>query len=568
MYLISQLWSYLALAFLLGALLGYLLWRWCGRPSIESQHERQRKDLTSRLGLVEQERSKFTDAAKQAEAESAKLRAELSHFKSAASEASSKALLFQEADEKLKVELDSARNRASGLSGDAERHQREAAEIRKSLDAERAAAKAREDKLATELAAAKKLANETTEKHQADLKRAQEHAAAEAAKKHADELGKARSALPSELAAKHAEDLKKAHETAKKHEAKVHALMQADTGSKKEIEDAKVSHAAELKKAHEQAAKKHADELAKARSALTSELSAKHSEELKKTRDQATSELRTKREDELKHARDQALAEASAKHAAELKGAREAAAIEAAKRHSEELARIRAQADAAAHAHAEDLKIARNAASAAVSAAALKQTSAASHADSPAMPLSSSRSSTLSAPKGGKVDDLKLIWGVGPEIEKLLNTHGIYHFEKMAHWEAKDIAWFDALLPEFHGRAEREKWVEQAKKLAGGWRPERAIGDKPTNLLTAPREGHADDLKLIWGVGPKFEQVLNNAGIYHFSQIASWTDRELQWVDSQMGDFAGRALRDKWIEQCQKLASGWRPKSDVGEKPA
>ena len=41
----------------------------------------------------------------------------------------------------------------------------------------------------------------------------------------------------------------------------------------------------------------------------------------------------------------------------------------------------------------------------------------------------------------------------------------------------------------------------------------------------------------------------------------------LEWVDSQLGEFAGRAVRDKWVEQCKKLATGWRPASDVGEKP-
>ena len=117
------------------------------------------------------------------------------------------------------------------------------------------------------------------------------------------------------------------------------------------------------------------------------------------------------------------------------------------------------------------------------------------------------------------------------------------------------------------GTEDRVCTREQCKQLATGWRPEREIGDKPKDLLTGPRGGKADDLKLIWGVGPKIEQMLNKAGIYHFTQVASWTDRELEWVDSQMGDFAGRAVRDKWIEQCKKLATGWRPSSDVGEKP-
>jgi NADH-quinone oxidoreductase subunit E len=79
----------------------------------------------------------------------------------------------------------------------------------------------------------------------------------------------------------------------------------------------------------------------------------------------------------------------------------------------------------------------------------------------------------------GKADDLKLIWGVGPAFEKLLNKTGIWHFDQVASWGAKDIDHVDALLKGFHGRIRRDEWVKQAKKLATGWRPDNAIGEKP-----------------------------------------------------------------------------------------
>jgi NADH-quinone oxidoreductase subunit E len=79
----------------------------------------------------------------------------------------------------------------------------------------------------------------------------------------------------------------------------------------------------------------------------------------------------------------------------------------------------------------------------------------------------------------GKADDLKLIWGVGPAFEKLLNKTGIWHFDQVASWVAKDIDHVDALLKGFHGRIRRDEWVKQAKKLAKGWRPENSIGKKP-----------------------------------------------------------------------------------------
>ena len=78
--------------------------------------------------------------------------------------------------------------------------------------------------------------------------------------------------------------------------------------------------------------------------------------------------------------------------------------------------------------------------------------------------------------------------------------------------------------------------------------------DKP-ELLTRARAGGADDLKKIKGVGPKLEGILHDMGIFHFDQIASWSDREVAWVDERL-KFKGRIARDGWIEQAKILAAG------------
>ncbi len=76
--------------------------------------------------------------------------------------------------------------------------------------------------------------------------------------------------------------------------------------------------------------------------------------------------------------------------------------------------------------------------------------------------------------------------------------------------------------------------------------------------LQAPREGQADDLKKLKGVGPKLEQTLNELGFYHFDQIAAWTDEQVAWVDERL-KFKGRIERDGWIEQAKVLAAGGEP---------
>ncbi|SMX24330.1 NADH-quinone oxidoreductase subunit NuoE [Boseongicola aestuarii] len=68
--------------------------------------------------------------------------------------------------------------------------------------------------------------------------------------------------------------------------------------------------------------------------------------------------------------------------------------------------------------------------------------------------------------RGGQADDLKKIKGVGPKLEKLLNSLGFFHFDQIANWTADEIAWVDDNLEGFKGRVTRDEWVAQAKVLA------------------------------------------------------------------------------------------------------
>ncbi|WP_223423379.1 NADH-quinone oxidoreductase subunit NuoE [Tateyamaria pelophila] len=85
----------------------------------------------------------------------------------------------------------------------------------------------------------------------------------------------------------------------------------------------------------------------------------------------------------------------------------------------------------------------------------------------------------------------------------------------------------------------------------------KGLGAKPAGL-TAARDTGADDLKMIKGIGPKLETLLNNLGFFHFDQIATWTPDEVAWVDQNLEGFKGRASRDDWVAQATALA-------DVGE---
>ncbi|NVK33759.1 MAG: NADH-quinone oxidoreductase subunit NuoE [Rhodobacteraceae bacterium] len=94
-----------------------------------------------------------------------------------------------------------------------------------------------------------------------------------------------------------------------------------------------------------------------------------------------------------------------------------------------------------------------------------------------------------------------------------------------------------------------------APKPAAVAKTEPAAGEKEPELLKAARGGKADDLKQLKGVGPKLEGTLNELGVYHFDQVASWGADEIAWVDARL-KFKGRIERDGWIEQAKILADG------------
>ncbi len=93
--------------------------------------------------------------------------------------------------------------------------------------------------------------------------------------------------------------------------------------------------------------------------------------------------------------------------------------------------------------------------------------------------------------------------------------------------------------------------------LTGGKKPSKAAA-KPKKeeaaveaLFEAPK-GKADDLKKISGVGPVLEKKLNALGITKYSQIAEFSDEDIQKVDEVL-NFKGRIQREDWISQAKEF---------------
>lgn len=211
---------------------------------------------------------------------------------------------------------------------------------------------------------------------------------------------------------------------------------------------------------------------------------------------------------------------------------------------------------------------------------------------------------TLEQPREEGRDDLRQISGIGARLEETLNEMGIYHYDQIADWSRANVRWIDERL-RFRGRVDREGWVPQARQLAAAAARARAgrlpvlkartdfvsldvmarsrrqdaeaaampdseepndSSAAPAPLVAAPdrsdvllpsldgpRGGRADDLKLINGIGPKIERLLNDLGVYHFHQIAQWTEGQKAYLDEQLA-LSGRIERDGWVRQAKELA--------------
>lgn len=184
----------------------------------------------------------------------------------------------------------------------------------------------------------------------------------------------------------------------------------------------------------------------------------------------------------------------------------------------------------------------------------------------------------------GKEDDLKQIKGVGPQNESRLKEFGISTFAQVAAMD-KDLSARVGALLSFPGRIEREDWVAQARQLAAGQATEFskrvAAGEVATSLgsaraevtgakpatLDAPRDGGADPLGAIEGVGPALEKKLNRMGIYHFDQIAALSKPEQAWLGTALG-FPGRVEREDWPDKAAKLQKSGSAKAPAPKRGA
>ena len=69
--------------------------------------------------------------------------------------------------------------------------------------------------------------------------------------------------------------------------------------------------------------------------------------------------------------------------------------------------------------------------------------------------------------------------------------------------------------------------------------------------LVGPR-GAPDDLKRLHGLGPEIEKKMNDAGIFHFWQVAAMSPDDIKTLDHEL-KLSGRIEREHWVDQARSL---------------
>ena len=74
-------------------------------------------------------------------------------------------------------------------------------------------------------------------------------------------------------------------------------------------------------------------------------------------------------------------------------------------------------------------------------------------------------------------------------------------------------------------------------------------------VISFPKSTGKDNLMKIKGINSKIENDLNNLGIYHFEQIAKWTNKNCDWEEEFLM-VPGCAKNNQWVEQAKILQTG------------
>lgn len=167
------------------------------------------------------------------------------------------------------------------------------------------------------------------------------------------------------------------------------------------------------------------------------------------------------------------------------------------------------------------------------------------------------------------------------DVDTLLRWRLLYLERRVAHLQATPAAQPEPVAPLLETQADPDRWKWRARYLEARVRhleqrppqmsaapvaaPEQAAEPvrvaaqtaarraKPP-VLPAARNGAPDDLTLIEGVSLLQQTTMYSLGVFHFDQIAAWSEENVAWVDQYLR-LQGRIGDEEWVEQARELAA-------------
>ena len=151
--------------------------------------------------------------------------------------------------------------------------------------------------------------------------------------------------------------------------------------------------------------------------------------------------------------------------------------------------------------------------------------------------------------------NLQIIEGIEASSEQILNKVGINSWEKLAQTNISQLVNYFSDGSHKVSSAEADDWIQQARHLyRGNWKEFR---DLEASLIAQKRasENAMDDLKVIEGVGPKIELLLNDAGISTWKKLSKTGIGELKRILKEAGTRYNSHNPSSWPEQAALAAT-------------
>lgn len=149
-------------------------------------------------------------------------------------------------------------------------------------------------------------------------------------------------------------------------------------------------------------------------------------------------------------------------------------------------------------------------------------------------------------------DNLTLIEGIGPFLEKKLNEVGIFSFAQLAALNEQDIVQLTRAIGHIPGRIEQDNWVGQAANLKNSQIEDSGTLSRSVSFSVPEPE----DLTVIEGIGPQLQTILKEAGINNWNDLAETDDEQLTSILIAAGPGYRIVDTSSWPAQAQLALKG------------